>query len=280
MRLLRSNEIELSPADRVFRYSPALAVLAFLALASLGAALLLIDWKERFQFPRYIGYYIAGIIFLGLVLLRRFLLARLRPSNWLVRMGSDDLLIQFRSYLNYSMPDQDVTVVAIPYRDIKSARSVRERSRVPDQDGATQQTRHLVELELTDDLTSLSTALANEFARPAARKKSWYGYTSTLYRHYPVRLSSSSFLEIEWSVRPGTAAFLDALGAYTVISPPVKMLEDFTHIGNLSHEEQKKRLRDLDQKGQTIAAVYIARKLYGYDLAQAKTFIEAIRTSQ
>jgi hypothetical protein len=129
-------------------------------------------------------------------------------------------------------------------------------------------------------LTSLSTALADEFARPGVRKKSWYGYTSTLYRHYPIRLSASPFLEIEWSVRPSSTAFLDALRAYTVISPPVEMVEDYAEIGNLSREEQKKRLRDLDRRGRTIAAVYVARKLYGYDLAQAKTFIETIRTSQ
>jgi len=171
MRLLRSNEDELSPADRVFRYSPALAVLAFLAVATLGATLLLIDWRERFHFPRYIGCYIAGILFLGVLLMRRFLLARLRPSNWLLRMRSDDLLIQFRSYLNYSMTDHEVTVVTIPYRDINSARSGRERGRVLDQEGTTEQTRHLVELELAGDLTSLSTALADEFARPATRKK-------------------------------------------------------------------------------------------------------------
>jgi len=71
-------------------------------------------------------------------------------------------------------------------------------------------------------------------------------------------------------VRPGITAFLDALGVYTVISPSVELVEDFAHIGNLSGEEQKERLRDLDERGQTIAAVYAARKLYGYDLAQAK----------
>jgi len=81
------------------------------------------------------------------------------------------LLIQFRSYLNYSMTDHEVTVVTIPYRDINSARSGRERGRVLDQEGTTEQTRHLVELELAGDLTSLSTALADEFARPATRKK-------------------------------------------------------------------------------------------------------------
>jgi O-acetyl-ADP-ribose deacetylase (regulator of RNase III) len=53
--------------------------------------------------------------------------------------------------------------------------------------------------------------------------------------------------------------------------------EDFLHIDRLSREEQEKRLRELDQRGQTIAAVHIAAGIYGYDLNQAKAFVEGLR---
>lgn len=46
---------------------------------------------------------------------------------------------------------------------------------------------------------------------------------------------------------------------------------------NLSRDEQEKRLRNLDQRGQTIAAVYMARKLYALDLAGATNFVKSLR---
>ena len=54
--------------------------------------------------------------------------------------------------------------------------------------------------------------------------------------------------------------------------------EDFAPLGALSREEQEKRLRELDRRGRTIAAVYIARRLYAYDLNRARAFVEGLRT--
>jgi hypothetical protein len=85
------------------------------------------------------------------------------------------------------------------------------------------------------------------------------------------------FRRVEWSVVPHAPIFLDALRPYTTTALPVVISEDFLHIDNLSRVEQEKRLRELDQRGQTIAAVHIAARIYGYDLNQAKAFVEGLR---
>jgi hypothetical protein len=54
----------------------------------------------------------------------------LRPSNWLARVRNDGLFIQFRSYLNYHLPADALTVFFIPYQEIRSARLVRERTKI------------------------------------------------------------------------------------------------------------------------------------------------------
>lgn len=239
--------------------------------------MVLVEWEGRTRSAYYLAYYISGVLLLGLLLMSRFLLARLRPSNWLVRMRADGLLIQFRSYLNYHLPAGDPTVVFIPYEFIRSARLLRERTKIPDHNGASMQTRRLVELELAGDLTPLSKALAMESARPAPQEKTWYGKTSTLYGHYPVRMVSAQFLQVEWPVAPPAAKLLDALRPYTAIVPPVDLAEDFANLGNLSREEQGKRLLELDRGGRTIAAIYVARRLYGYDLNQAQAYVEGLR---
>jgi hypothetical protein len=276
-QLHRLNDVDTSLGDRVFRYSPVRTALLCIVVACVGAASVLIDWEGRRRSAGYIAYYIAGVSFVGLVFMRRFFQARLRSSNWLVRMKSDGLLIQFRSYLNYHLPGEDVTVIFIPYRDIQSARMVLERAKIESEDGTTQQTRRLVEFDLAGDLTPLAQALTAESAKPGPREKTWYGNTATLYRHYPVRMLSSPFLQVEWSVVPRAETFLDALRPYTTIAPPLVVTEDFLHIGSLNRKEQERRLRELDQRGQRIAAVYIATRIYGYDLTDATAFIEGLR---
>ncbi len=148
MRLLRLSEVHPSPEDRVFRYSPALVAAWSLGIVCIAAALVLVEWEGRTRSAYYIAYYVSGVLLLSVFLMRRFLLARLRPSNWLARIRNDGLFIQFRSYLNYHLPADDLTVVFIPYQEIRSARLVRERTKIPGHDGISTQTRRLVELEL------------------------------------------------------------------------------------------------------------------------------------
>ena len=278
MRLLRLSEVDPTSEVRVFRSSLARAVVLALGVCCSAAAVVLVDWAGRRSSAYYIAYYVSAVLLLSILMMRRFLLARLRPSNWLAWLAIDGVFIHFRSYLNYRLPAEDLTVVFIGYHEILSARSVRERTEIQDQDGVSVHTRHLIELELAGDVSPLSKALAMELSKSARREKTWYGYTSTLYKNYPVRMVSAPFLQLEWQVVPGATTFLDALRPYTTIAPPVEVSEDFAHVDSLAREEQEERLRELDRRGRTIAAVHMARRLYGYDLNQAKTFVENLRT--
>src|SRR6266568_55980 len=131
MRLLRLADVERSPSDRVYYRSRAQALL-FIALALFGAAALAF---HALSAGFHLGYYQAAVDISILALSRRFITARFRPSNWLVRMNDFGLFIQFRSYLNYHLPAEDLTVVFISYQEIPSARLVREKVTVPDMEG-------------------------------------------------------------------------------------------------------------------------------------------------
>jgi len=61
------------------------------------------------------------------------------------------------------------------------------------------------------------------------------------------------FLRIEWKVAPKASAFLDALRDRVAIAPTVSVAEDFTNLQALPRKQQEKCLRELDQRGQTIA---------------------------
>lgn len=274
IRLLRTMDVPAISRNGVFRYSLMYGLLPAMALLCACAALVIFHWPT----PRA-AYYISGALLLGLLLMRRFVLARFRTSNWLAKLSDDGVFLKFRSYLNYHLPAEDLTVVFIPHQDIRSARMVRERSKTLDMEGhASERTRCLVELELTVDPGPLVAALAAERAKPAPLEKSWYGITSsTLYAHYPCSMPSPPFLSVEWQVVPRVAAFLDALRPHVTIAPSIVVSEDFANLKGLTREQQEKRLRELDGRGQTIAAVYMARRLYAYDLTQATNFVHGLR---
>ena len=56
----------------------------------------------------------------------------------------------------------------------------------------------------------------------------------------------------------------------------MSLKQDFTRLQSLSHEEQQKQLRDLAVRGEVIAAIYIARKLYGFSMPQAKMMVDRL----
>ena len=111
VRCLRLAEVPATARDQVFRSSPARALVAAVAAICASALLVLLGWRLH----SVLAYYLAGVLFLGVVVLQTFVLARFRPSNWLVRSNDEGLFVQFRSYLNYRFPIKDLTVVFIPY---------------------------------------------------------------------------------------------------------------------------------------------------------------------
>jgi hypothetical protein len=274
MRLLRLGDVEVGPNDGIYRHSRVRASL--IAATGLFAALALVShtlatgWKP--------AWYFAAVMVLLFLLMRRFVVACFRPSNWLVRMNNSGVFIQFRSYLNYHLAADDLTVVFITWPEIRSARLVRERTKVssPDRGTATLTLRY-VELELQSPPGPLGEALQAELVERAPKEKRWYGTTSTLYEDYPVRMPSPPFLQVQWSVVPRAQNFLEALRPHTTIAEPVLIRQDFAHLRSLSREEQEKRLRELAHKGDTIVAVYTARKLYGCELSEAKDIVERLR---
>lgn len=274
MRLLRLSDVGIQANDRVYRYSRWHAVL--IAIVVLGAAAwaafhaYTAGWKP--------GYYIAAATLLFVELLRRFVTARFRPSNWLARTNEEGIFIQFRSYLNYHLPADDLTVVFISYGEIRSARLVKERVTVPDPQNRRDTTQYLryVELELAGDVAALADALNAEAGESAPTEKRWYGSSSTLYQDHPMHMESAPFFRIRWQATPGAHKFLEALRPYSSIADPVSISQDFAHLQGLSPEEQQARLRELARRGETMSAIYLARKLHGGSLAEAKDIVEQL----
>lgn len=257
MQLMRAADVPQTGRDLVFRASRLHAVLTVLACLGFCVWFIFHTWPH----PK-IAYYVSGVILLFLLLMHQFVIGRFHPLNWLLRASNEGLFIHFRSYLNEHLSPDDPTVVFLPYSEIRSARLVRERVTTPGMNNrSTTEFQHWVEFELATDTAALVDALATERGRPGAMEKHWYGASSSLYLDYPVQIQVPPFLRIRWQVVPRVTVLFDALRTRVEIAPEVKVSEDFSALQNLSAAEQQKRLQELNRRGQTIAAIYMARRL-------------------
>ena len=275
MRLMRAAEVPEAPRDLVFRASRLHAVLLVGVCIAACLAMIAYGWPGRRA-----AYIFSAVILFFLFLLRRFITARFHPSNWLIRVGDEGLFLHFRSYLNDHLPADDPTVIFLAFGEIRSARLVREYVRKPDLSRAnTTQTQVLgwIELELAIDPAPLADAIATECGRSAVPEKRWYGTSATLYRDYPMQLQAPPFLRVQWRVVPRAGAFLDALRPRVEIAPKVVVSADFSDLGGLSREDQERRLRELCQRGDTMAAIYLVRRLRGCNLTEATKLVEGLR---
>ena len=278
MRLLRLQDVEIGSNDRVFRHSRLRALIVWLAGFAAVTAFFFHAYTAKWRF----GYFFGSFLLLFLLLTLKMVTARFHPSNWLVRMNDTGIYVQYRSYLNYQLPD-DPSVVLLSLGEIASARLIKERVDTPDSvkpHASQTQYMHYVELELSGDTAPLAEALQRERGEQAPLEKHWYGSSSTLYQDYPVTLIAPTFVRIHWDVVPGAHNLLETLRPYTVIADPVSIRQDFTHLKSLSREDQQKQLRELAARGQTISAIYAARQLYGGSLGDAKQMVDSLQENK
>lgn len=221
MQLMRLADVPLDRHEQVFRYSRSRAVIGAMILIALALTAFVFGWRQG----AWLAYYVAAVGVIFLLIFQKLITARFRASNWLLRMTDQGLLIKFRSYLNSHFSDQDLTVVFIPYSEIRSARLVKERQELPDREEPnrpeiTTRTRLIVELELAGTSTQIAKALATERDRLFSKSVIGAGRISTRYQHLPVHLASSTILRIEWGVVPSPQILLDALTRHTLAKRP------------------------------------------------------------
>jgi len=235
MAPMRAGEVPTMPRDRIFRSSRLYASMFVLGCIAACAAMIFFQWHRP---PA--AHVISAVSLLVLLLAHRMIAARFHPSNWLVRLGDDGLFIHFRSYLNEHLSAEDPTVVFLPYPDVRSARMVRERTKIRDTNHAvTTQTIRWVELELGIDPAPPVAALATESRRPGVWEKRWYGRSATVYEDYPVRMQTPPFLRVKWQVKPRASVLLDGLRQRVEIAPEVLVSEDFSDLRRLPRSSRK-----------------------------------------
>ncbi len=280
MKILSLNQTPCGETDTVFGVSslrPAIATVCFCAMVAVAGHMAVYGRIGRLELPRLMAG-VAGLFFLLFAWLsfRQWQAAR-RPTNWVMRVCGDEVLIKYRSYQNWPLSDDDPQVIALQRDEIEFVRAS-ATTQVTRETGHGAQMTKLAYLEIglkDSDTSALERALADEAARPGWGSK----WQRTKYLDNPVQVIEKGVIRIAWNgtaaVRPGIKVALQTLEQIANVAEKRKDVEDFTAtaLKKLGNEEQKRSLADLARQD-PVKAIEATRQLYGCSAGEAMQIVE------
>ena len=279
MKLLVLEDTALTNLDMKFRQSPLAQLIPSLIFFSLTGGAVYWYWFRGMHLITAVLF--GGMMFLmGLALFSSFKKA-LAPTNWLLAIGPDRVLIKFRSYLNAHFPSTDPQVVLLDPSEIAYARIAKQKIKVPGSRNRNRTSFHtFLDLHVpSTDLMPLKDRIKYErILKPQKTGK----YTKSKCHHYPVSILNIDTIRIEWPspiifIAPGISRALTMLSRQGVkIESPKKEFVDLTEKGRSDLKSSEDKILYLAERGNLIAAAKLAQRTYKLSLAQAKQFVEDI----
>lgn len=203
----------------------------------------------------------------------RRLVRTLAGRAWLIRWNPRHLVIRLGEVFEQNAAT--LAALELDWADIQWIRRVRSTT-ISDAGRETQASRTTylqIQLRVTE-LDALRQKLS-EVRKP----KVWHGWSAT--REVPVSLGSDGLLCVEWHGRnswitPSLRRILPLLAERGLtVKEAVDEVNDFT-VSAPDKKKMEDEILRLAQSGDTIAAIRLARKRYGYPLAQAKEFVDGL----
>jgi hypothetical protein len=279
MRFLRPDEISNGDVVRTFRHSP-VGPLVMSAFFSAPLVALVFGWENVLRATTslpWFGWIVVGPVLALVALIWWVCLAALRSlvhasflsSNWLVKTTRDGFYLQLRSYQNHHFLLDGPTVVFFSFGEVARTRRVTESFEAGSSGDRSRRHRRWLELQLVNvDTAPLEAWLAAERARPAPRTRTLGVKSSVRFGHVPVLVPRAGVVYVDWLGR----GLLDALAEH------VATVEDADVALDASEQRTfETRIGELVARGETIAAVGLARDERNLSLTEAHSLIRSVR---
>ena len=282
MQLLKIKDVQLTTQESVFKESALVQFLAGLIGVGFGIGMFL---GYRYgKLPFYV-FILSGVLpALFSIMCFRHCAKAMSPTNWLLAIGPDRVLIKFRSYLNTQLPEEDPQVVSLSFSEIEAAQITKEKIRYYRSQGNSKTTEYQTHFDLhikTDSLQPLRERLRYERSVKTYKDSGIYK-SSTKARHYPVSVPEDKIIRIHWRcsgsfVTGGIKKAADLLARNHVIIKPVqRKISDFTTKAVQDGAKAGDKILELAESGNIIAATKLAKRVYNYDTTQAKKFVDSL----
>jgi hypothetical protein len=282
MKLLPLNQTSCRQSDVVFRNARlASGITTIISWACVAFFTYLAIYRRigSFDLPR------ALAVFLGLFALLFAWLSGMswrssrRPTNWILRLQGNVVLIKFRTYLNWKMSQDDVQVIELHHDEIAFVRKRQERQVSRGMSHETEVDRRVdLEIAMKDlNTTALEKALADERVRPG-----WGTDRSrTKSLEYPVQ-AEDGMIRIAWKnkssrITPNIDRVLEALATIVPVKEESDVAGEFTPgtLAKLNDDEKLKRLAEL-ARTDPLVAIATAKQIFGCSLAEAKEMVDGL----
>lgn len=287
MRLYRQNDVPEDEHGLLCRQSRFAGVVRLIIWCGVLAIPIVCGW--HFGKPWLIWTFVAvAAVVVPMALID--LTAQFRTTNWLLRIGSDGVWINLRSYRDRDMVTDAPSVMHLDYAEIASVGRHTESYSTPSEmatspgsygavGGSTAWRDEFLEIHLNHDRTGeLKTALIN------LRYQAIPGQPST--RPAPVRngpsplwLVSPAVLRVGWvsghgaAVLPRMASVLNRLESYVTATAPSR--RDRPDWRNLTADETNELARELIHvHGDTLDATALLVRAAGLTSAEADTLVQ------
>ncbi len=318
MNLLSKRDIPPPAGDvTVFRISPwgpLFTFLFFLIGLLVGIALFIYCYQSSIIWGMVLSGLYALIMWGICHVLFRALRATYSPNNWLAQIGSDGILLKYRSYLHDDSPEEDPIALHLSWHEIADVQLQREYHTTIDIDEKHQIQRWFLALHpdsLHVDISLIKSALefenrrkpahfrvddlkhdlfmARKNKRPAAEikhikkeiareKKSHPGrHGKLLFRDRPVVFVDPDQLRMEWThISPGRKKLRRLLAYRTTVMGDRE--QHFDIVEPMTKTEFKSLLSTLIGRDEDMEAIKLVKLQMGLNTTEAKSFIEKIRS--
>lgn len=249
--------------------------------------LLAVFWAIPFAWwwfeVRWIAY---GCVVLALLLTGPMLGSwrkRGRAENWVLALLPSELWVNLRD-CEYYGAEPGLTVVSIPYDEVRAAYKSVHRYKTPDSDGDVSHRDVYLDLQISSpQREQLRDALQQERQLPGPRRKYLGGLVTVgakNLKQQPVDFVGDDLLRIKFTVgnyglRPPVKHVLAELRRYTTVREEVEQsTKDWE---KLSDSEFNTFLRKLVLDGRDIRAIDLLRRRTGKSTVEAREFVDEIR---
>jgi hypothetical protein len=222
------------------------------------------------------------LLFVG-VMLKCFVgitIKAFRSTNWLMRIASDGLWINLRSYLNREFAPAPV-VLFLPYAEIASVGESTVKRSERDHDGTTVWTDRYLDVRLVEPAPAELAAEISEERRRFVPGKHLAGLVTSRRRnsHVPVSLPDEQTLRLAWRSRfdfitPSLKSVLRELAGHCTIDEAAT--KDLSDDNLLTGEEVDRLILQSVETGDRFGAMKLLQTKRGYSLTEAKKFVDEL----
>ena len=282
MQLLRAKDLNPHADVRICRQGRLAGTVGISVLVAILAGAPVFWW--RVGMPWFIWGLCALLAVVVVPLLIGDLLAKFRPTNWLLRYGPKGIWIHLRSY-QQTGPEEGLSVVHLEYNEITAVGEHVERYTTPSGSSgssSTQHKLHSLDIRLNHDQTQELADALDAQRQQKSPERVYLGFITVLSRptHFAVSLPDAETIRIAWYgghnnwVSPSLRKVLQDLSRYVQRAEPTRYERGDWR--QLSEAELDEQILQLVQSGDRIEAMQILVRRRGLSTTDAHRFVEEL----